>query len=228
MQDILKLIKERQSARGVFDLKRQIAQEDMDQILEAGRWAPNAHNVQNREIVIVNDQDILAKISNINTPLTETFLKEHYASLSLSKEEFLQRRIGLLNETLPPFLRYSDDAAANVNLDLKAGQTSPTVLFFVHDPARRAPESEGDFVGIISIGCALENMWLMANSLGIGVHLIDGLCHDPAESEVKKVLGIPANMKIAVAMALGYPAGPAHEYLRVRRDVKDFCHYNRW
>ena len=47
--------------------------------------------------------------------------------------------------------------------------SSSAILFILYDPSRRAPASEGDFLGILSLGCAMENMWLMANSLGIGV-----------------------------------------------------------
>ncbi len=47
MQDILKLIQQRKSLRISFDIKRPVAKEDLGKILEAGRWAPTAHNMQN-------------------------------------------------------------------------------------------------------------------------------------------------------------------------------------
>ena len=51
MPEILKLIQERQSTRGPFDMKRPVSKQDLRQILEAGRWAPTAHNMQNFEIM---------------------------------------------------------------------------------------------------------------------------------------------------------------------------------
>ena len=102
---------------------------------------------------------------------------------------------------------------------------SPVLLVVVYDPARRAPASEGDFLGIISLGCAMENMWLMAGSLGIGFHIISSLSSEP---EAKRVLGIPDNLMIAFSCRLGYPVSRPAKYLRVRRDVKDFTHYNRF
>lgn len=48
---------------------------------------------------------------------------------------------------------------------------SPVLLVVVYVPGKRAPASEGDFLGIISLGCAMENMWLTAESLGIGLHI---------------------------------------------------------
>ena len=40
---------------------------------------------------------------------------------------------------------------------------------------------ENDFLGVISLGCAMENMWLMAHSLGIGVHIVSSLSGNEVE-----------------------------------------------
>ena len=102
---------------------------------------------------------------------------------------------------------------------------SPVLLFFVYDPSRRAPASEGDFLGIISLGCALENMWLEAESLGIGLQVVSSLSSDP---EVRRILGIPDDLVIALSCRLGYPVSEAPAQLRVRREVADFTHHNRF
>ncbi len=96
-----------------------------------------------------------------------------------------------------------------------------------YDPSKRAPASEGDFLGIISLGCLMENMWLMANSLNIGVHILSSLSGNGIETEVKEILNIPKSLKIAFSVRLGHPTTPVN-YLRVRRDREDFTHYNRY
>ena len=58
MKGLLKLMQERQSARIPLDTKRQIAKDDLLQILEAGRWAPTAHNMQNFEIIVVDNKNL--------------------------------------------------------------------------------------------------------------------------------------------------------------------------
>ena len=98
----------------------------------------------------------------------------------------------------------------------------PIVLY---DPARRAPASEGDFLGIISLGCMMENMWLTAFSMGVGFHIVSSISAGPVEKEIKKLLEIPKHLNIAFSVRLGYPTGPV-KYLRVRRDIEDFVHYN--
>jgi nitroreductase len=73
------------------------------------------------------------------------------------------------------------------------------VLIVVYDTRKRAPASEGDFLGIMSLGCVMENMWIMATSLGIGFQIMSG-----------------------------YPSSKGSKYLRVRRNVEDFTHHNKF
>ncbi len=80
----------------------------------------------------------------------------------------------------------------------------------------------------MSLGCVLENMWLMAHSLGIGFHVMSALSADLVEKEVKRILNIPEHLKIAFAARLGYPLSTPPRYLRVRREVEDFTHHNRF
>ena len=187
MQEVLKLIQERQSVRTLFDPKRPVAQKDLKQILEAARWAPTAHNMQNFEIIVVDDKKLLEAIGNIKYPISDIFIRENYQQLSFSKEELLRKKAGLLGIMFPPAMR-NPRAKPDKDTDEKMASsqsgtihTSPVLLIVVYDPSRRAPASEGDFLGIISLGCVMENMWLMAHSLGIGFHIISALSADPIE-----------------------------------------------
>jgi nitroreductase len=74
----------------------------------------------------------------------------------------------------------------------------------------------------------MENMWLMANSLGISFHVVSSIGTDPVEKEIKSILNIPDRLKIPFAFRLGYPISPPAKYLRVRRDIEDFTHHNRF
>ena len=103
--------------------------------------------------------------------------------------------------------------------------SSSALLIVLYDPRRRAPASENDFLGAISLGCAMENMWLIAVSLGIGVHIVSSLSEKRTEKEIKKLLDIRDNFVIGFTMRLGYPVAPIN-YLRVRRDLEDFTHHN--
>jgi nitroreductase len=80
---------------------------------------------------------------------------------------------------------------------------------------------------MMSLGCVMENMWLVAQSLGIGFHIQSVMSADRVEREVKRILVVPDHLKIGFAVRLGYPKMPT-TYLRVRRAVEDFTHRNRF
>jgi len=228
MQELLNIIRKRKSARIPFDSERPVTKEDLRQILEAGRWAPTAHNMQNFEIIIVDDKEVLGAIGGIKSTISETFIRENYQQLSFSEEELLRKKVGILSTMFPRAWRtpgYKPDKDTDSRRPI---QTSPVMLIVVYDPGRRAPASEGDFLGIVSLGCVMENIWLMANSLGISFHVVSAIGTDPIEKKIKSILNIPDHLKIPFAFRLGYPVSPPAKYSRVRRDIGDFTHHNRF
>lgn len=105
---------------------------------------------------------------------------------------------------------------------------SPVILIVIYDPTKRAPDSDGDILGLIGLGCVMENMWLMATSLGISVRIMSDLGDKGVDDEVKHLLNIPDNMEPVYGFRLGYPKDRMGKTLRVRRDIKDFTYYNRY
>lgn len=240
MQELLKLIKERQSTRTPFDKELQVPKLDLIQILEAGSWAPTAHNMQNFEVVVVDDKKILDEIRNIQFPSSETFIRENYLQLSFSEEELKKKKTGVLGTMFPKSWLHPVFVPLRAEEDEEDDETEhplmerheqllscPVLMIVLYDHTKRAPASEGDFLGIMSLGCVLENMWLMASSLGIGFHVVSSLSGYYAENEIRNILNIPAHLNIAVSFRLGYPVAPV-KYLRVRRDVGDFTYHNQF
>ncbi|MGA8903859.1 MAG: nitroreductase family protein [Candidatus Bathyarchaeia archaeon] len=233
MSQILKIVRERQSSRVPFDPERSVAKQDLKQILEAARWAPTAHNMQNFEIIAVDSKELLGKIGNIKSPISAAFIRENYQQLSFSREEFLQKKTGILATMFPPEWRDPAKVEEVVReskswLLSETMEGGPVVLIVIYDPRKRAPASEGDFLGIISLGCVMENMWLVAQDLGISFHVMSVFSADLVENGLKRLLNIPEYMKIAFAIRLGYPVSKSARYLRVRRDLDTFVHDNRF
>ena len=232
MNEVHRIIQERQSARVPFDPNRKVTKEDLQKILDAGRWAPTAHNMQNFSIVVVDDREVLEIIGNVKSRISEEFLRENYEQLSFSKEELLEKKTGILGAMFPP--SWVDpskmDEVANESAPMPLTQSirgSPCLLIVVYDPKKRAPASEGDVLGFMSLGCVMENIWLMAHSLGISLQILSAFAAPPVEKQVKQILGIPEQLKIAYTCRLGYPTGST-KYLRVRRDIDEFAHYNKF
>ncbi len=233
MIDISKLIQDRQSTRAPFDSARKIPSGDLRQILEAGRWTPSAHNMQNFEIIVVDDKILLKTIAEIKSPVPEAFIRENIELLSSSEEELSRKKVGILGTWFPPAMRKPGaklDAASSekfASSQERLIQASSALLILLFDPTKRAPASEGDFLGHVSLGCMTENMWLTAQSLGIAFHIVSSLNAPPVEKELKMILNIPQKLRVAFGVRLGYSTGPV-KYLRVRRDIDDFTHHNRF
>lgn len=233
MTDILKLIQQRQSTRVAYDPNRPVAKENLRQIIEAAGWAPTAHNMQNFDIIVVDDKKVLEKIGNIKSQVSEAFIRENYQQLSFSEEELLQKKVGILGTVFPPDWRDPArlDKAVRESRPTPLKQRingSPVVLIVVYDARKRAPASEGDVLGFISLGCVMENVWLMAQSLGFSVHVLSVFAADAVEKEVKQILSIPDYMKVAFAFRMGHPVSKPAKRLRVRRDVEMLTYHNRF
>lgn len=234
MKDLEKLMETRQSRRLAFDPDRKIPKEALKHILEAARWAPTPHNMQNFEIVAVDDKKTIWRLGNIKSHISEAFLRENYKQFSFSKKEYLRKKVGVLSTTFPEAWRnpksirelVSEGASSPMNQSIRG---SPMLLFLIYDSRKRAPASAGDALGLIGLGCVTENMWLMAESLGIGFQILSTFGNDPVESHARRILGIPRYMNIIFVLRLGYPlSGQKSKPLRVRRDVKTFTHYNKY
>ena len=233
MKGLLKLMKERQSSRVFFDPDKKVAKKDLKKILEAGSWAPTAHNMQNFEVIIVDDKQLIEAIAAIKMPVSLDFVKENYNQLSFSEEELKAKKTGVLGTMFPlawrnPNVKKADLITGDRDSFMQEElNTTPVLGIVLYDPSRRAPASEGDLLGHISLGCVMENMWLMANSLGVDFHIVSSLSNGPVEKGIRKLLLIPANLIIAYSFRLGYAVKDTH-YLRVRRNVDDFAHHNTY
>jgi nitroreductase len=232
MSETLKTIQERQSSRVPFEKSHPVSKEDLQKILEAAKWTPTAHNMQNFEIIVVDDETVLEQIGNIKSRISEEFLRENYEQLSFSREELLKKKTGILGAMFPP--EWVDPAkiseAVKKASPMPISQSirgSPMLLFVIYDSRKRAPASHGDVLGFMSLGCLMENIWLIAQSLGIELQILSAFSAPPVETEIKKLLSVPDYLKIAYTCRLGYPAG-ASKYLRVRREIEDFTHHNKF
>lgn len=234
MPDILTVIQGRRSVRAPFDPERPVAPQDVQQILEAARWAPTAHNMQNFEVLVVDDKDVLARLGDVKSPASAVFIRENFEQLAFSEEELIQKKVGIMGTMFPPawttpgadFDKVARESEPSYLKNTMRG--CPPVLVVCYDARKRAPASEGDFLGIMSLGCVMENMWLMAQSLGIGFQIMSVFSGNLVEKEVKQILGILDTMQIAFASRLGYPIPTGFKYLRVRRNLEDFAHHNRF
>ena len=84
------------------------------------------------------------------------------------------------------------------------------------------------------VGMAVENMLLAATELGLVTHPATGL-NEKGESELKRILGIPDEVRFVVATPVAYPVEGSYEEAaqerlseRTRKDLKELVYLNAW
>jgi nitroreductase len=230
MKELLKIINERRSSRMPFDMGKEVPEKDLLQVLEAARWTPTAHNMQNFEIIVVNSKKQLEAIAGIKRGISEAFVRENYNYLSFSEEELKKKKMGIMGTMFPKSWQNPNFKLSDLGKEPDSAQrpvpSAPVLMFVIYDSGKRAPASEGDFLGIMSLGCVMQNMWLMAHSLGLGVQILSSLASEDSVVELRKILKFKLPWKIGFVIRMGYPSAKQQPYLRVRKDIKDFVHYN--
>lgn len=145
------------SRRSVRDFKaEQIKDEELELILEAGRYAPSGMNKQSWQFTVLQN-------------------KEKIELLAKVVREALGRDAGY-NFYAPPTLIMLSNEEDNTN-------------------------------GLADCACALENIFLMANSLGVGscwINQLKTICDREEVREVLTSFGIPENHIVWGMAAIGY------------------------
>jgi nitroreductase len=232
MSEILRVIKERHSSRVPFDPSKPVSKENLTKILEAARWTPTGHNMQNYEIMIIDDKAVLEKICTVKSRVLKEFLRDNYEHLSFSKEELEKKKVGILAAGFPPDWvnpsKFAQVAHESEPIPLENSiRGSPTLLMVFFDPKKKAPAQAADVFGFMSLGCLMENIWLAAQALGISMQILSLSATLSVEKELKQILSVPDHLKIAYTVRLGYPTMQAN-VLQVRRDINDFTHHNKY
>ena len=227
---ILHVIETRHSSRAPFDPGWHVTEHELARILDAARWAPTAHNMQNFRLVVIDDSRVLAELGRIRSRVSPQFIVENYAQLSWSLEELERRGTGLLGTMFPRSWWTADPAKAPQDVSRMLGESiagAPLVIVVVYDPTKRAPASEGDQLGMISLGCVMENVWLAAQAEHLDVQVVSAFAGPGAEDDVKRTLGIPAPWRVAFAMRFGHALPTRHPH-RVRRRLETFVGRNHF
>ncbi len=207
IDDFLTLIHERRSIRrfkpGV------IPREDIEKILEAGRWAMSGANGQPWEFVVLDDTSVMQRIyDSWLEPRVETY------EIEQSRVPDLQQHNHRSYPSAPPFM---NSAAMIVVLgDRRTYQATVLAAHYLNG------EGGTDSTYYKGVGNATHNLILAAAAMGLGTQWIS-VSYIWGQA-IKKILGIPEIMDVHTIVCLGYPdyqAAPAY-----RRELSEITHYN--
>ncbi len=195
-----KVILERRSVREYKD--RQVPENVVRRILEAGRYAPSAGNSQPWKFVVIRDRSIIDEMERDcrrMCSLFRFFLDWRTSPLGYRIPWlYSQVAIRVMHKELHPIPMGAVFLIAQGKLALFHG--APTVILLLQDK-RGAGKPQVD------IGCCGQNMVLAAHSMGLGtcwIGLLKVLTFTP---KWKRRLGIEFPYKLCEGIALGYPVG---------------------
>lgn len=167
------IIISRRDIRGNNFKKKKIKKKKINQILQAGLDAPSVGFSQPFEFIVIKDKKIKNRIY-------KNFSKEY----SKSKKYFKDRP---LYETLK--LEGIKETPVNI------------AVYYKKPDKKILGQTSQKEMGKYSVVCAIQNMWLMARSLNIGIGWVSIL--NP--KKVNKILDAPKNYKLIGYLCVGYP-----------------------
>ncbi len=173
-QTLENIMLQRRDVRGNNFTNQPIADEELDKILAAATMAPSVGFSQPWEFVIINDKKVKQQIG-------ENFKAENEKAQKL----FLDKKRDLYAK-----LKLEGILEAPINLAVFYKPSTTPVL----------GQTSIDEVGEYSVVCAIQNMWLMARALNIGMGWVSILNPD----SVKKILKAPSENKLVAYLCIGY------------------------
>jgi 5,6-dimethylbenzimidazole synthase len=171
LEEVLML---RRDVRGNHFVDGDLSEEDINRILRAGTMAPSVGFSQPWEFIVIRDKRIKQKIA-------ENFEDENAKATALFKDE--KQRL------------YE-------KLKLEGIVETPVNIAVFYKPSKEPVLGQTSMLdmGEYSVVCAVQNMWLMARAMNIGIGWVSIL----DENKVKNILNAPENNKLVAYLCVGH------------------------
>jgi 5,6-dimethylbenzimidazole synthase len=187
-----------------------VADDSVDKILEAARWAMSGANAQPWEFIVIKDQETKKKLGEAYLWITEASMKVELTRLP----------------------EYSHSKFSRVNLSDLRGYilwTHAPVIIAVLGDARtlQASNMTGRYFEEHTFTNNLANVThmihLAAAALGLGAQWVTIM--QPVGEMMKPILGIPPALKLFTLVPIGHPAQRVTSY---RRELSEMVHYEKY
>ncbi|WNH12484.1 5,6-dimethylbenzimidazole synthase [Thalassobellus suaedae] len=174
IETLEQIILARRDVRGNRFINKSISKADLDKILFAGVNAPSVGFSQPWEFVIIKDLEIRNKVK-------DSFFEEN----EKAKTFFEGNRIDVYTQLK---LEGIVESALNIAVFYKPSE---------HPVLGQTAMKE---TGVYSVVCAIQNMWLMARALNIGLGWVSILNPDT----IKTILKVPKDRQLIGYLCLGH------------------------
>ncbi|WMS87022.1 5,6-dimethylbenzimidazole synthase [Pleionea litopenaei] len=201
LEEIMRL---RRDVRGHLFTSEPVSEEEIEQLLYCATLAPSVGFSQPWSFVVVRDLDTRKKI---------------HASFSIENNKAASKFTG-------------DKQAKYQQLKLEGILEAPVNLAVFYQPSKFPVlgQTSMDKMGEYSVVCAIQNMWLMARSMNLGMGWVSIL--DP--DVVKQALAVPIDFQLIGYLCIGYVkefySKPELERKNwaARKSAEQIIHYERF
>lgn len=168
------IIIHRRDIRGNHFLSTEIEDSKLDQLIYSALNAPSVGFSQPWEFVIVKDQTIKEQVK-------QSFIEENEKGANCFHDEKQQQYL---------------------QLKLEGITEAPINIAVFYKPSKKPVlgQTSMNEMGLYSVVCAVQNMWLMARALNIGVGWVSLI--NPRK--VKNILNAPRENQLVAYLCIGY------------------------
>jgi len=207
----LELLRSRRTIRGIKP--DPIADEKVEQILEAARWAPTGFNMQPVEFLVVKDESLRLLIKR----LVDDYKNDDFYPMEATREEWqgypwTMETHGRHDLSLAPvFIAFLGDTRRRVGLPMVA----------------RYSRQKGDSIFESSLANAFMCAWLAAESIGLAARPVSAVKYPKLQGLVKNVLGLPDFIYLYDFLLVGESAQEGGAGPKLTRPLAEMTHYDR-
>lgn len=216
----------RRTANKAF-LQKEVKEEHIRELIEAANRAPSHFNSQPWDFIVVTDLAIRKEIGKIaGASMKELIAKGEFFNRYLKYFRFSQndidkKRTGIYIDKMPKYLKpfvekiFGDSALKIMNFlqvptllgrdQRKIVEKAPILLGFMLRKDEYKPGEKSGIYSLISMGAALQNMWLTATSLGMGLQFVSTPMEIPENwNKILEILRVPDTHELMAVYRIGY------------------------
>ncbi|MBK01258.1 MAG: nitroreductase family protein [Actinomycetota bacterium] len=199
------LVSSRRSVRS-FEPGEEIPRKTLENIADAGRWAPSGANSQPWEICVVEEPSRVREVASVMASQADR-LNEHCKGFPhVHKKHWVHDSVALMV----------------VFVDARWADTFPTAL----EPELDDTEYKENRWNIllVSVGAAIQNLQLATTAVGLSSAWLSGGGEPQTAQALRELLGFPATHTPYGIVPIGWPRRRAES--RWRRPIEEVIHWN--
>lgn len=194
--ELIAVIKERRSIRKFEDTS--LDKKLLDEIIQAGRYAPSAKNLQPWKFIVITNKNTIQDLSDTIKNEMKKILKKRHILKFFYPQLKEKETLGFLFGTA----------------------MAPTDVIFHKAPALVFILTRKGLLNKESCACCAQNMMLAAHSLGIGSCWIGFANFLEQNNKKMEEIGIPEGYHIAAAVVFGKPTSKSRQ-APIRKPMAD-------